>query len=89
MKRSSIFVVVMTCTVIILLFLLYDHLPLALNSMLGDALLPGFFFAILINGSLHDRIIPGYVAIAATFDCIFYSALALGVVKLLSLRKTG
>jgi len=81
------YVVGVTCGLIIFLFLLYDHLPTALNSVLTDVLSPGFFPTLLINGSLHDRVIPGYVAIAAAFDCIFYSLLALGLSKLLSLWK--
>jgi hypothetical protein len=82
------YVMGVTCGLIILLFQLYDRLPTALNSVLIDVLSPGFFFTLLINGSLHDRVIPGYVAIAGAFDCILYSLLALGVSKLLALWKS-
>ena len=67
-----------TCVLVIILFLASDHVP----TVLGYLLFPGSFFAILINGSLHDRIMTGYMAVAVAFDCVLYSAVALGVSKL-------
>lgn len=69
--KLKIYSILLVCLVVTLLFALSDHLPEALANLL----FPGAFVAVLINGSLHDRIMPGYMLLEILFNCIFYSAL--------------
>ena len=71
--KLKIYSILLVCLVVTLLFVFGDHLPQALTSIL----FPGAFLTVLINGSLHDRMMPGYMFLEILFNCIFYSALVL------------
>lgn len=69
--KLKIYSILLVCLVVALVFALGDHLP----QVLTDMLFPGAVVAVLINGSLHDRIMPGYLLLVVLFNCIFYSVL--------------
>jgi hypothetical protein len=72
MNRCPVYVAASTCMLVIALSLLGDRLPTALSYVL----LPGNFLALIINGSLHDRMMPGFLIIAIMFNCTLYSLVA-------------
>ena len=81
----KIYSVLLTCAIVVLLFASADRLPESFKNFF----MPGFFVVVMINGSLHDRIIPGYLILGVFFNCIFYSALALfGIWLFEKLRKS-
>jgi hypothetical protein len=70
--RLRIYAVALTSVIVLLVYFLFN------SSQAWAALaMPGFFVAVLINGSLHDRLIPGFLAIGVFFNCVFYSAVVL------------
>jgi hypothetical protein len=76
----------LTSGLVVLLFASADKLPAVVRNLL----IPGFFVALLINGSLHDRVMPGYAALGVAFNCAFYSTLVLTGIELFKrLRKSG
>ncbi|MBZ5537343.1 MAG: hypothetical protein LAO31_15415 [Acidobacteriia bacterium] len=77
MKLRPVYVAAATCMLVIVVFLLADHMPKAFSY----ALLPGSFLALTINGSLHDRVMPGFSIIATAFNGVIYSAVALLATK--------
>ncbi len=70
------------CIVLLLLFVIENRLP----SYLADVLVPGFSIAALLNGSLHDHIMRGYVLVAFFVDCLLYSLVVLIGLKLIAKR---
>jgi hypothetical protein len=71
--KFRFYAVLFACSIVTLLWIFGDRLP----PLAQDLFFPGAFVTVLINGSLHDRIIPGYFALVALFNCLFYSALVL------------
>lgn len=71
--KLKIYSILLVCSVVALLFAFGDRVPQVLTSIL----FPGAFVAVLINGSLHDRIMPGYLLMVVAFNCIFYSVLVI------------
>jgi hypothetical protein len=68
--------VLVGCAMVGALFALGDHLPDFARNML----VPGFFLGLLINGSLHDRVMP-YLIFGLLFNCILYSAIVYCVIR--------
>jgi len=58
--KARVYGIAIVCIVTLLLFVIENRLP----SYLVDVLAPGFFVAALLNGSLHDHIMRGYVLVA-------------------------
>ncbi len=68
----------------LLLFVNQNRLP----SYLMDVLAPGFFVAAILNGSLHDHIMLGYVLVAFLADCLLYSLVVLVGLKLITKKRS-
>lgn len=63
------------------LFAFGDHLP----DFARNLLVPGLILGLLINGSLHDRVMP-YLIFGFLFNWIFYSAVTYLIVRFLATR---
>jgi hypothetical protein len=83
--KLRIYSILLTNAIVVVLFESADHLP----EFFKNLLVPGFFAALMINGSLHDHIMPGYSALGIFFNCVFYSALVfLGITLFQKLRNS-
>jgi hypothetical protein len=83
--KLKIYSILLTCSTVVLFFAFADKLPAFFRTLL----LPGFVVAATINGSFHDRLIPGYLILGVFFNCAFYCALVwFGVWLFEKLRKT-
>jgi hypothetical protein len=80
-KLNTVFI---SSGVVLALFFLADRLP----EFCEHILLPGFLVAAVLNGSFHDRMIPGYLLIGVVANCIFYSGLALVGAELVTRYKS-
>ena len=67
----------------VLLFVNQNRLP----SFLTDVLVPGYFVVAILNGSLHDHIMRGYILVAVLVDCLLYSMLVLIGLRLIAKRR--
>jgi hypothetical protein len=63
------------------LFAFGDHLP----DFAQNLLIPGFILGLLINGSLHDRMMP-YLIFGFLFNWILYSAVTYLIVRFFARR---
>jgi hypothetical protein len=81
--KSRAYGVAVVCIVMLLLFMNENRLP----SSLLDVISPGFFVAVILNGSLHDHIMRGYLFVALFVDCLLYSLVVLGGLKLFARRR--
>jgi len=68
----------------LLLFVNQNRLP----SYLMGVLVPGFFVSAILNGSLHDHIMRGYVLVAFLADCLLYSLVVLIGLKLIAKMRS-
>jgi len=80
--KARVYGIAIVCIVTLLLFVIENRLP----SYLVDVLAPGFFVAALLNGSLHDHIMRGYVLVAFLVDCLLYSLVVLIGLKFIAKR---
>ena len=83
--KLKAYLILLTGAIVVLLWELGDRLP----PFLSYLLLPGSFVTVLINGNLHDRVMPGFVILVILLNWIFYSAVVLAVLKLLDKFRTS
>ena len=83
--KIKVFSILFTCAAVVFLFEFGSSLP----RFLTNVLLPGFLVVAMINGSFHDRMMPGYAVFGVILDCVFYCTLvSFGIWLLKRLRKS-
>lgn len=89
--KQGFYAVLIVSSIVVLLCVFGARLPSWAHDLASYLLFPGVFVAVvMINGSLHDRVIPGLLFLSILFDCILYSALALiGIWLVGKLRKSS
>lgn len=80
--KVKIYSALVGCTIVAVLSVLGDYLPEFARNML----VPGFFLGLLVNGSLHDRVMP-YLIFGFLFNCILYSVIVYCVIRFVEKRR--
>jgi hypothetical protein len=80
--KVKTFSLLVGCAMVGALFALGDHLP----HFARNLLVPGLLLGLMVNGSLHDRVMP-YLIFGFLFNCVFYSAIVYCLVRFVQKRR--
>jgi hypothetical protein len=76
MKLKSPWKIQLIATVVVIVAMIGLYWRLDSSPVCEALLMPGFFLASMVNGSFHDRVIPGYLWIGIAINVLLYALLA-------------